>query len=114
MTQVPATALLFTSVTCPHCPTAKQLFNETKQERDDTDFHDLLLNNPSNQELAKKFGVMSVPTTIIYGPGHEKPIGLRGAQSKETLHKYLDIANGKRELEEKTQKKPLLKRLFSK
>ncbi|MGM5480458.1 MAG: thioredoxin domain-containing protein [Nanobdellota archaeon] len=110
----PAVALLFTSPTCPHCPNAKEIFDKVQKERDDADFHNILLTTPENQELAKKFGVMSVPTFIIYGPEHEKPMGLRGTHSKETINKYVDIALGKQKLEEKKPKKPVFKKIFSK
>ncbi|MFP4645406.1 MAG: thioredoxin domain-containing protein [Candidatus Woesearchaeota archaeon] len=111
----PATALLFTSMTCPHCPHAKKVFEKVKGERRDSEFHNLLMNDPQAQLLAQKFNVRSVPTFIFYGPGHETPMGLVGVQSIETINKYLDIAKGKREfIEKNTEKKPLLKRLFKK
>jgi len=53
-----------------------------------------------SERLFKKFGVVSVPTFIIKGPGFPQNIGLRGVQSEKTLHKYLDIALGLRRVEE--------------
>lgn len=113
-TQEKATAILFTSMTCPHCPTAKELFKEASSERDDADFHDLMTHEAYAQRLSKKFGVQSVPTVIIYGPGHPQPMGLVGAQAKETLHKYLDIALGKKAHEEAKPLFPKLKNFFKK
>lgn len=107
---IPATAIVFTSTTCPHCPAAKKALLDVKSLRDDVETHILQTNTPQGQRLAQKFNVMSVPTFIFYGPGHEAPIGLVGSQSNETLHKYIDIALGKREL--KTEKKSFLGRLF--
>lgn len=109
-----ATALLFTSMTCPHCPKAKEIFGELSGEREDVEFHDLMTHDKYAQRLAKKFGVQSVPTFVIYGPGNPTPMGLAGVQSKNTLTKYLDIAIGKQAHEEQ---KPLfggLKKFFGK
>jgi len=105
-----STGLLFTSVTCPNCPVAKQYFEEIKEERDDIDIHLLSVNEPKGSRLAKKFNIQSVPTFVFYGPGHEEPKGLVGAQPKHILNKYIDIAVGKKKYEER---KPFsLKRLF--
>ncbi|MGM5481469.1 MAG: thioredoxin domain-containing protein [Nanobdellota archaeon] len=113
----PATAILFTSMTCPHCPQAKKVFEQVSEDRDDTEFHNMMMHEPQAQQLAKQFGVQSVPTFIIYGPSHENPMGLVGTQSDETLNKYINIAIGKQDLQEKQEeareKKPFLKRLFS-
>ncbi len=96
-----ATGLLFTSMTCPHCPVAKQTFNEISGERSDVELHSLSLETQKAQHLAKKFGVKSVPTFIFYGPSHEAPMGLVGSQTKDVLNKYIDISIGTRKHEEK-------------
>lgn len=110
----PATVLLFTSMTCPHSPNAKKIFDQIKNERVDADFHNLVVNKPEDQQMAKRFNIMSVPTFVIYGPEHDAPMGLAGVQSGETLHKYIDIALGKREEEQETKrpKKSVFKKLF--
>lgn len=91
---IPATGLLFTSRTCPNCPAAKKEFEKLKRERVDAELHELETHTPQGQKLAKKFGIMSVPTFIFYGPGHKNPMGLAGSQSIETLNKYVDKALG--------------------
>ena len=98
MTSEPATGLLFTSMTCPHCPVAKKIFEEVRKERDDVELHSLMTHTPQGHDLAKRFGIQSVPTFVFYGPGHGSPMGLVGVQSKDTLNKYIDIALGKRSL----------------
>jgi len=96
----PSTGLLFTSVTCPNCPIAKKYFDEIKSERNDIDLHSLSVNESKGSRLANKFGVKSVPTFIFYGPGHPTPLGLVGAQPKEIINKYIDVAIGLRSLDE--------------
>ncbi|MCF7799020.1 thioredoxin family protein [Candidatus Woesearchaeota archaeon] len=100
-----ATGILFTSLTCPNCPPAKNIFDELKDERDDIDLHQLGMHEEQAQRLAKKFGVQAVPTVIFYGPGHEAPMGLVGVQTKATLNKYINIANGTEAHPDKEEKK---------
>ncbi len=100
-----ATALLFTSITCPHCPVAKKVFAEVAKERNDVDMHSLQTHESQAKRLARKFGIQSVPTFIFYGPGHEAPMGLAGVQSKSTVNKYIDIAVGTKKLPDPSEKK---------
>ena len=93
---IPATGLLFTSQTCPNCPPAKKEFEKLREQRTDVELHELQTQTPKGQRLAKKFGIMSVPTYIFYGPGHDTPMGLVGSQSVDTLSKYVDKALGKK------------------
>ncbi len=75
---------LFTSPTCPYCPEArrrvenlvKKLKNAVLIERD--------VSVPENAELAKKYGIMSVPALIINGK--YKIVGL---VSEEDILSYL-------------------------
>lgn len=96
-----AKMLLFTSPTCPHCPAAKQAAAEVAKSRNDVVFEELSTALPKTQKKAQKYEIRSVPTFIINGPAFSENIGLAGVQSKEVLHKYLDISLGKRELEQK-------------
>lgn len=105
-----ATGLVFTSITCPHCPIAKSYFEELRSEREDIDLHEVSVNNQEGQALAKQFGVQSVPSFVFYGPAHAEPIGLVGAQTKDVLMKYMDVVVGKQSLE---KKKGFLSRIFS-
>ena len=88
---------LFTSPTCPHCHSARALMEKFKKEREDYIFKELSTATSEGQKQAQKFGIMSVPTFIIKGPGYPEPIGLRGLQSKESLNKYLDLSYGIKE-----------------
>lgn len=90
-----AKVYLFTSPTCPHCPTAKRFIAEFKKERQDFDVLDLSTMTPQGQKYARKFQVMTVPTFIIKGPGNPDFLGIRGSPSKETMNKYLDMSFGK-------------------
>jgi predicted DsbA family dithiol-disulfide isomerase len=103
-----AKVYLFTSPTCPHCPSAKRFIHDFKKVRDD--FYLIELSTATNvgQRKAKQFDVMSVPTFIIKGPGYNGNIGLKGAQSDKEMNKYIDIALGIKSLEEpKKERKPL-------
>ncbi len=103
-----AKVYLFTSPTCPHCPPAKKFMQNFKSTRDDCDFIELSTMDHEGQRKAEQFDVMSVPTFIVKGPGYNGNIGLRGVQSNDSMNKYIDIALGKRSLDEqKKEKKPL-------
>jgi thioredoxin-like negative regulator of GroEL len=96
-----AEVLLFFSPLCPHCPPAKEAITELAGSRDDFELQLMNTLEPETAPEAARYGVRSVPTFIIKGPGHEENIGLQGGQSKDTLNKYIDIAIGKRKVEEK-------------
>ena len=91
---------VFTSPTCPHCPAAKEIARKVKSGRDDFDLLEMSTASHEGQKKAKKFGIQSVPTIIINGNGYKDKIGLVGVQSERTLNKYLDIATGKKTVEE--------------
>jgi predicted DsbA family dithiol-disulfide isomerase len=102
-----AKVYLFTSPMCPHCPPAKKFIQNFKSTRDDFDLIELSTITHEGQKKAEQFDVMSVPTFIIRGPGYNGNIGLQGVQSTEVMNKYIDVALGKRSLEEpKKEKKP--------
>ena len=86
---------VFSSPTCPHCPAAKSISEEFARERDDVKLIQVVSGTGGAEKLFRKFDVMSVPTIIIRGPAHPNNIGLRGAQGKNVLAKYVDIALGK-------------------
>lgn len=86
---------VFSSPTCPHCPTAKAIAQEFAENRDDVLFKDVLSGTAGAQKLFKKFEVVSVPTIVIRGPGYPHNIGLRGAQGKDVLTKYVNMALGR-------------------
>ncbi len=96
-----ATVYLFTSPTCPYCPAAKSFIREFKKTRNDFVLKELSTATPEGRKQAQKFGVMSVPTFIIKGPGYPHLIGLRGVQSAAAMNKYLDMSYGSYEEEQK-------------
>jgi len=91
---------LFTSPTCPHCPAAKRFINKFKKTREDFVLIDVSTATRNREKLAKKFGVMSVPTFIIRGPGYPRNIGLSGVQSEDSMNKFIDLAVGLKSEEE--------------
>ena len=96
-----AKVYLFWSPTCSHCPPAKEMINELKKKRDD---FDLIMLEPGTAQARDKFiefDISGTPTFIIQGPGYPENIGLRGNQGEKVMNKYIDIALGKREIEEK-------------
>jgi len=93
-----AKIILFTSVTCPYCPAAKNFIKEYSKTRDDMEIREVSNITPQDMELFKKFEIRSVPTFLIIGPDYEGFIGLKGVQTKEVMDKYIDISLGKRKL----------------
>ena len=49
--------MLFTTPTCQYCPPAKEMLADVKEV--------LFLNAQDNLELAKEYGVRSVPTLVV-------------------------------------------------
>ena len=96
------TIQLFTSPTCPSCPAAKDELKRLTEKRSDFEGVFLETTNPRTQKLAKKYGIMSVPTFIITGPGIDGNMGLVGSQGLEKLNKYVEVALGNESLEKKT------------
>ncbi len=110
-----ARLFVFTSLTCPHCPVAKKIASEVAGARDDVVYRDVVSGVAGSERLFRKFDIQTVPTIIIQGPAYDGNIGLRGAQPEKTLNKYLDIALGKRSLEdEKKSGGGFFRKLFGK
>ena len=105
-----ATIEVFTSPTCPHCPSAKKLAFEVAKERDDVVVKEMSTATHEGQRKAKRYGIMSVPTLIIQGPASSQPIGLRGTPPRKGLIKAIDISLGLDQWKEK--KKGFFSRLF--
>jgi len=108
-----ANIYLFTSLTCPHCPSAKKFMEEFKETRDDIIYKELITSTLEGKELANKFQIQSVPTFIIQGLGLNELIGLTGTPSKESMNKYIDIALGKKELPQETSFIDKIKNFFN-
>jgi len=105
-----ATVEVFTSPTCPHCPSAKKLAHEVAKEMDDVVVKEMSTATHEGSRKAKRYGIMSVPTIIITGPASPEPIGLRGTPPKKGLIKAINISLGKDKWKEK--KKGFFSRLF--
>ena len=101
---------LFTSPTCPHCHAAKKSIHEFKKERKDFILKELSTATKEGSRKARKFGVMSVPTFAIKGPGYPQIIGLKGVQSSKSMNKYLDLSYGIENEEKKEKLKDKLKK----
>jgi len=93
---------LFTSPTCPNCPPAKRFIEGFSKERDDFILKEMSTATHEGSKKSKKFGIRSVPTFIIKGPGYPEAIGLIGLQSEKAMHKYIDLSYGIEKKEEKS------------
>ena len=100
---------VFTSPTCPHCPNAIKAVKEVVNELDYVDVVELNSMSPEGQRKANLYGIMSVPTTIITGPGSNQPLGLTGTPSKKGLKNMIEVAEGLKELEEPKNLSQLIK-----
>lgn len=79
---------LFTN-TCPVCVQLKPVLEEVAKEIDNVDFY--TINAQENMSVARKFRVMSVPTTIIIKNGEavEKILGFKNKEDlKEIVQKH--------------------------
>ena len=89
---------LFTSQTCPHCPSAKENLNKLLEQRDDIEGEYMDVHSSKGQELGREFGLKSVPTYVFQGPEINGNVALAGAQDLEKLNKLSDGATGKVDL----------------
>lgn len=94
MEERPVLAYLFTSPTCPHCPSAKQFGKEYFVDKEDVEFYALDATDPRSSEPARVFGVRSVPTFILVGPGEKAPVGVSGTPSREHMDRVLARVRG--------------------
>lgn len=77
---------------CPHCRAIKPVYDELSTEYGDklkfTKFN--VMNNPDNQQLAAKYGVMGTPTFMFFCGG--RPVhGVVGALPKEDLIQAIEF-----------------------
>ena len=89
---------VFTSPTCPHCPSAKMLAMQVQKERDDVKVIETSTATKQGSRRADLMNVMSVPTLFVKGP-HFDRIGFRGTPSKDKLLEAIDISLGLKEWE---------------
>jgi len=88
---------VFTSPTCPHCPHAKKAVADFAKDRKDVKFVETSTYSSAGQKRAANYGIRSVPTLIITGPGTAERIGYVGTPSKNQLERMTNIALGKDE-----------------
>lgn len=91
---------VFTSPTCPHCPSAIKLANEIKHADGMINVIEYNSGNSKGQKQARKFGIMSVPTVLVKGSSFPNSIVFRGTPFKNDLLKAIRVARGEEELEE--------------
>ncbi len=75
---------LFTSPTCPYCPEARRRVENIVKKLKNAILIERNISEPENAELARRYGIMSVPTLIING--RYKIVGL---VSEEEILSYL-------------------------
>jgi thioredoxin 1 len=105
---------VFTSPTCPHCPSAKKVVEEVFSERGDVIMREMNSVNLEVQSKMQEFQISSVPTIFIKGPGHGEILAMQGTPSKERLMELIDLSQGKKNLEEVSKKKGFFESLFGK
>ena len=97
--------MVFTSPTCPHCPSAVVLAK--KKEKEYKNNPEIMLQseelsslNPKAMRLAQKYNVMSTPTLIFKNENGEL-LGKIGTPSEKTFDKMVRVSAG---LEEESGK----------
>jgi small redox-active disulfide protein 1 len=89
-----STIEVFTNLTCPHCPPAIKLAREIKQERDDVELVETIINYEEGAQRAAQFGIRSTPTILISGPKSDV-LAFKGTPSKENLINAINASLGK-------------------
>lgn len=110
--EMKSTIEIFTSPTCPHCPSAKTLAEEVGKEREDVTVLIRSSATPEGVARAQQFQIMSVPTIIITGPATEEVFGHQGTPSKPRLNELIDMSLGKKAIPVREEKKGFFKKLF--
>src|SRR3989338_3640398 len=76
---------IYTSVTCPHCPSARKLMEELNKEIDDLETEEFIVNTPEGNERAKQMNVKSVPMIFLQGIGKKDVFVFTGTPSKNRI-----------------------------
>ena len=71
---------VFSTDSCPHCPSAERVAEEAKNELNDIDLEIVKINSEENRQRAINYGIMAVPTIVINGQ-----VAFTGAPTKEQL-----------------------------
>lgn len=91
---------VFTSPTCPHCPSAVKLAQKIGAQKDEVKVQIASTATPEGIMLARKFEIFSVPTIFVKGDGHPEILAIKGTPSEEKLNELIDISLGKKKIEE--------------
>ena len=83
---------VYTSPTCPHCPSAVALVNEISKERDDVKVKIYSLAESEGSRRANRLGIMATPTILVKGKCSNGYIGFRGTPSRKALINAIDKA----------------------
>lgn len=75
---------LFTSPTCPYCPKAREAIGEVVKTMKNALLIEREVTEPENAELARKYGIYSVPTLIINGQYR-----VEGVPRRDELQRFL-------------------------
>ncbi|MDP6459966.1 MAG: thioredoxin family protein [Candidatus Hydrothermarchaeota archaeon] len=75
---------LFTSPTCPFCPRAREAIGEAVKTMKNALLIEREVTDSENANLAKKYGIQSVPTLIINGAYR-----IEGVPQREDLMRFL-------------------------
>ncbi|MFH2021000.1 MAG: thioredoxin family protein [archaeon] len=103
---------VFTSPTCPHCPHAKKAVEKFAAGRENIKIVETSTASREGQRRAETFGIRSVPTLFITGPGTADRIGYAGVPSEKGLSKMVNIALGKENWEEEQGFLEKIKNIF--
>jgi len=106
---------VYTSPTCPHCPSAVSLAKEISEQREDVRLRIYSLAEKNGMSRAERYGIMSTPTILVTGECSDGFIGFRGTPARETLIKAIEKALCQRDkiYEQKKGFLSLIKKLLS-
>jgi small redox-active disulfide protein 1 len=75
---------LFTSPTCPYCPRAREAIGDAVKAMKNALFIERDVTESENAELARRYGIQSVPTLIINGAYR-----IEGVPGRDDLLRFL-------------------------
>lgn len=102
---------LFTSPTCPHCHTARNMLNELSKVREDILVYEHSIVTQDGSERARIMEVMSVPSLFLKGPNSEEIVGFKGTPVTAKINEEIDKALGKVDKENVVEKKSFFSKM---
>ena len=85
---------IFTSPTCPHCPSAKKAVMRFAEGKEYIKVVETSTATHDGQRRARQNGVRSVPTLFVTSSAYPDKIGYVGVPSDKGLRRMTDIAAG--------------------